>query len=127
MAAAAGLQGAFSADGIIFTSTIGAIIESTPHNNKENAMLRTFTAALIATTLVAGSAFAAQPSGSTAAAPAAAPAAASTQNAAKPAVTAKRVKTVKRVKTAKHIRKPIRHHTAHAVKSGPAKSVKSSA
>ena len=88
-------------------------------------MLRTLTAALIATTLVAGSAFAAQPSGSTAA-PAATPAG-STQNAAKPAVTAKQVKHVKRVKTAKHIRKPIRHHTAHAVKSGPAKTMKSPA
>lgn len=90
-------------------------------------MLRTLTAALIATTLVAGSAFAAQPSGSTAAAPAATPAAASAQNAAKPADTAKQVKTVKPVKAAKHIRKPIRHHTAHAVKSGPAKTMKSPA
>lgn len=90
-------------------------------------MLRTLIAALIATTLVAGSAFAAQPSGSTATAPAATPAAASTQNAAKPAGTAKQVKTVKPVKTAKHVRKPIRHHTAYAVKAGRAKSVKSPA
>ncbi len=88
-------------------------------------MLRTFTAALIATTLVAGSAFAAQPSGSTATAPAAAPAAASTQNAAKPADAAKQVKSLKPMKTVKHVRKPIRHHTAHAVKSGPAKTAKS--
>jgi hypothetical protein len=94
-------------------------------------MLRNFTAALIATTLVAGSAFAAQPSATTTAAPAAAPttsapvasapAASSTQNAAKPADTAKPVKTVS------HVRKPVRHHTAHLVKPGAAKNVKSSA
>ena len=84
-------------------------------------MLRNFTTALIATTLVAGSAFAAQPSATTAAAPAAAPAASSTQSAAKPADAAKPVKT------AKHVRKPLRHHVAHAVKPGTAKNVKSSA
>ena len=96
-------------------------------------MLRNFTAALIATTLVAGSAFAAQPSAPTAAAPAAAPAASSTQNAAKPAAAsstqnaAKSVDTAKSVKTAKHVRKPVRHHTAHVMKPGMAKNVKSSA
>jgi hypothetical protein len=97
-------------------------------------MLRNFTAALIATTLVAGSAFAAQPSATTAA-PAAAPAA-STQNAVKPVTApaassaqavAKPADTAKSVKVAKHIRKPLRRHTAHVVKPGTEKNVKASA
>jgi hypothetical protein len=98
-------------------------------------MLRNFTAALIATTLVAGSAFAAQPSATTAA-PAATPAAASTQNAVKPVTApatssaqavAKPADTAKSVKVAKHVRKPLRRHTAHVVKPGTAKNVKASA
>ena len=94
-------------------------------------MLRNFTAALIATTLVAGSAFAAQPSATPAAAPAATPAASSTQNAAPAAsstqTAAKPTDAAKPVKSAAHVRKPVRHHTARVVKPGTAKTVKSSA
>ena len=99
-------------------------------------MLRNLTAALIATTLVAGSAFAAQPSATSGAMPAAAPATSSTQTAVKPAAApaasstataAKPADSAKAVKTAKHVRKPVRRHIAHVVKPGTAKSVKASA
>jgi hypothetical protein len=84
-------------------------------------MLRTFTAALIATALVAGPALAAQPSSNAGASPAAAaPANIKGQTAAKETVALKPVKTVK------HARTHVRHHVAHVAKPGKlTKSVKS--
>jgi hypothetical protein len=86
-------------------------------------MLRNFTAALIATVLVAGPALAAQPSsnaGAAPAAPAAAPAAPATikgQNAVKQTDVRKPVKTVKHGRThVRHARTYGRHHVAHATK-----------
>jgi hypothetical protein len=106
-------------------------------------MLRNFTAALIATALVAGPALAAQPSsnaGASPAAPAAAPAAPATikgQNAIKQTDVRKPVKTVKHAQThVRHARTYGRHHVAqhvtkHLAKPGKVtktnKTVKSSA
>jgi hypothetical protein len=89
-------------------------------------MLRNFTAALIATALVAGPALAAQPSsnaGAAPAAPAAAPAAPATikgQNAIKQADARKPVKTVKHARIqarthVRHVRTYGRHHVAQHV------------
>jgi hypothetical protein len=85
-------------------------------------MLRNFTAALIATALVAGPALAAQPSsnaGASPAAPAAAPAAPATikgQNAVKQTDVRKPVKTVKHGRThVRHARTYGRHHVAQHV------------
>jgi len=78
-------------------------------DNKEKHMLRTFAAALLATTLIAGPALAAQSGGGASAAPATtvpSPAAKQTE-AAKPAP-----------KTAKHVRKHARKHVAHVAKPG---------
>jgi hypothetical protein len=92
-------------------------------------MLRNFTAALIATALVAGPALAAQPSSDAGAAPAAASAApANTKGQAVPKATDARkpVKTVKHAQS--HARTHARHHVAHVVKPGKtAKTPKSSA
>jgi len=95
-------------------------------------MLRNLTAALVATALLAGPAFAAQPSGDTAA-----PAAAATKAfpAAKPAEVQKPAnpaKATKTVKTLTHGRSRARHHTAHVTKPGKvgknaSKSTKSAA
>ena len=86
-------------------------------------MLRNLTTALVATALLAGPAFAAQPSGD-AAATKAQPTAKPMQ-AQKPANPAKATKTVK---TLKHGRSHVRHHVAHVTKPGKAgKSMKSSA
>jgi hypothetical protein len=83
-----------------------------PKKNKENTMLRTFAAALIATTLVAGTAFAAN-SGMAGSATTQAVAAASTTS-VKAGQTAKPAKSVKHVK---HVRKNTRKHVTR-VKSG---------
>jgi hypothetical protein len=87
-------------------------------------MLRNFTAALIATALVAGPAFAAQPSSNAGAAPAtpavaaapAAPASIKGQNALKQTDVRKPVKTVKHARAhVRHARTYGRHHVAQHV------------
>jgi hypothetical protein len=90
-------------------------------------MLRNFTVALIATALIAGSAFAAQPSNVAGAAPAATAAApANTKGQATP-------KAIDAGKPVKHARTHVRHHVAHVAKhlankpGKVSKSVKSSA
>ena len=111
-------------------------------------MLRNFTAALIATALIAGPALAAQPSSNAGAAPAApavaaapaAPANIKGQNATKQTEVRKPIKTVKHARThVRHARTYGRHHVAqhvahatkHLAKSGKVtktnKTVKSSA
>ena len=82
-------------------------------------MLRNFTAALIATALIAGPALAAQPSNDAGASPAAAAAPANTK--AQTAV--KQTEVRKPVKTVKHARIQVRHawtygrhHVAHVAK-----------
>jgi hypothetical protein len=86
-------------------------------------MLRNFTAALIATALVAGPALAAQPASDAGAAPAAAAPANLKAQAATKATDAR-----KPIKTVKHARIQVRHHVAHVVKPAKAtKTVKSSA
>jgi hypothetical protein len=87
---------------------IGAISQSAPATNKENTMLRKFAAALVATTLVAGTAFAAEPSGTAGAIPAAPAAAASSVK----ADTANPAKTIKTVKAIKHAHKRTHTHLA---------------
>jgi hypothetical protein len=104
---------------------------STPWNketNKENTMLRNFTAGLIAAALVAGPALAAQPSNDAGAAPAAAAAApANTKGQA----TTRQTDELKPAKTVKHARAHVSHHVAHLAKPAKAakaaKTVKSSA
>jgi hypothetical protein len=92
-------------------------------------MLRNFTAALIATALVAGPALAAQPSSNAGAAPAAAsatPADIKGQAVPKATEARKSFKTVKHART--QARTHVRHHVAHVVKPGKtAKTPKSSA
>ena len=82
-------------------------------------MLRNFTAALIATALVAGPALAAQPSSNAGAAPAAvsaAPANIKGQNAIKQTDVRKPVKTVKHARAhVRHARTYGRHHVAQHV------------
>jgi hypothetical protein len=79
-------------------------------------MLRNFTAALLATALVAGPAFAAQPlngSGTSAPAAAAAPAApASTKG----QITTKQTEVRKPAKSVKHARSHVRHRAVHVSK-----------
>jgi hypothetical protein len=85
-------------------SKIGAIPIAAAKQTGENTMLRNFAAALLATTLIAGPAFAAQSSdtaGATHAAPAASVTAAKTSETAKP------------VKVVKHVTKHTRKHVAH--------------
>ena len=87
-------------------------------------MLRNFTAALIATALVAGPALAAQPSGDAGAAPAVAAAPVNTKGQS----ATKQTDARKPVKTVKHARIHVRHRFAHVAKPAKAtKSVKSSA
>jgi hypothetical protein len=90
-------------------------------------MLRNFTAALIATALVAGPALAAQPSSDAGASPAvAAPADTKAQAAPQATDARKPAKTVKHART--RARNHVRHHVAHVAKPGKVtKSVKSSA
>jgi hypothetical protein len=96
-------------------------------------MLRNFTAALIATALVAGPALAAQPSSNAGAAPAAAsatPADIKGQAAPKATDARKPVKIVKhaRSQARTQARNHVRHHVAHVLKPGKvAKTPKSSA
>jgi hypothetical protein len=84
-------------------------------------MLRNFAAALVATVLVAGPAFAAQPSADAGVTPASAPAAVKTQAAVKPTDATKPVTPVK------HASAHLRHHAVHAAKPGMTKTVKSPA
>ena len=106
-------------------------------------MLRNFTAALIATALVAGPALAAQPSsnaGAAPVAPAAAPADIKGQNAIKQTDVSKPVKTVKHARIhmrhartygRQHVAQHVTHVTKHIAKPGKVtktnKTVKSSA
>jgi hypothetical protein len=86
------------------TSKIGAIPIAAAKQTGENTMLRNFAAALLATTLIAGPAFAAQSSdaaGATHAAPAAS------------VITAKTSETAKPVKLVKHVTKHTRKHVVH--------------
>jgi hypothetical protein len=85
---------------------------STPWNNEENTMLRNFTAALIATALVAGPALAAQPSSNAGAAPTAPAVAASAT--IKGQSTMKQTDVRKPVKTVKHARTHAQTHVRHA-------------
>jgi hypothetical protein len=78
---------------------------------KENTMLKTIAAALLATTLVAGTALAAEPA-TTSAAPA-------TQTA--PAPAAKTAQAVKPTKPVKHAHKSVRKHVVKAGKTHQAK------
>jgi hypothetical protein len=80
-----------------------------PKKNKENTMLRTFAAALIATTLVAGTAFAANSGVAGSATTQAVPAASTTS--------VKAGQTAKPAKSVKHVRKNTRKHVTR-VKSG---------
>jgi hypothetical protein len=80
-----------------------------PKKNKENTMLRTFAAALIATTLVAGTAFAADSGMAGSATTQAAPAASTTS--------VKADQTAKPAKSVKHVRKNTRNHVTR-VRSG---------
>jgi len=87
-------------------------------------MLKTISAALVATALVAGTAFAAQPSAGSGTTTANAPAAA-TQATVKPA--ASKQSAVKQVKTIKHASRHVRHHNVRSAKPGTAKAVKAPA
>jgi len=86
--------------------------DSSPPTNKENTMLRTFAAVLVATTLVAGTAFAAKTAGT-----------AGTNSAiqAAPAATAKTTPAAKPAKMVKHTHKSARKHVAKAGKTHQAK------
>ena len=77
-------------------------------------MLRKFAAALLATTLIAGPAFAAQPSGSAGSTPAASTAAAPASTNAVTKQTAKPTKTVKHAR--KHARKHVARHKVGTMK-----------
>jgi len=91
-------------------------------------MLRNFTAALIATALVAGPALAAQPPSNAGAAPAAtSPVPADIKGQAVPKATdvRKPAKTVKHART--EARTHVRHHVAHVVKPGKAAKTPKSA
>jgi hypothetical protein len=101
-------------------------------NKKEIPMLRTFTAALLAATLIAGPSLAAQPSDNNSSAPAAA------QTANPHVKHANAVKSAKSGKLARHGRKHTRmhivrwskahrHHAAHHAKFGKGKHVRGGA
>ena len=86
-------------------------------------MLRNFTAALIATALIAGPALAAQPSNDAGAAPAAAAVAAAPARHIKGQNAIKQTEVRKPIKTVKHARNHVRHawtygrhHVAHMTK-----------
>ena len=83
-------------------------------------MLKTISAALVATALVAGTAFAAQPSASTATTTATAPASTAVQAPVKQTA-------VKPVSKVKHASARRQHHAVHAAKPGMSKTVKSPA
>ncbi len=83
-------------------------------------MLKTISAALVATALVAGTAFGAQPSASTATTTASAPASTAVQAPVKQTA-------VKPVSKVKHVSARRQHHAVHAAKPGMSKTVKSPA
>jgi hypothetical protein len=87
----------------------GAVSRTGAANKKENTMLRKFAAALIATTLIAGPAFAEQSTATAGTAPAAAPV---TAPAATPSAPASAAATVKTTKTVHHTVKHARKHLA---------------
>jgi hypothetical protein len=99
----------------------GAMSPSPPRNNKENKMLKIFAAALVATALIAGPAFA-QTNGTSGVMPSApagqtAPAAATASTpAAKP--------TVEATNAVKHTAKHVRHHASRSKKSGASHHVR---
>jgi hypothetical protein len=119
MMAARVLQHAFSPCGInLFPIRRDFAIDAVG-KNKENTMLKTFAAALLATTLIAGPAFAAPPSGSAGSTPAASTAAPASTH----AVTKQTAKTVKHAR--KHVRKHVVRHKVGKMKvSRHAKSAK---
>jgi hypothetical protein len=89
-------------------------------------MLKNLAAALVATTLVAGTAFAAQPD--TTAAPATAPAAADSQSAPAAAngqTATKPANAASSTATVKHIGKQAHHSAAHTSKPAAAQNAKS--
>jgi hypothetical protein len=94
-------------------------------------MLKTFTAALFATALVAGPALAAQPAANSANTSATAPAVANSQAAPSVAnsqptnTVAKPASATAPVTSGKHASKQVRHHTAHAAKPAATQDVKS--
>jgi hypothetical protein len=94
-------------------------------------MLKTFTAALVATVLIAGTALAAQPAANSTNTPATAPAVATSQAAPSGAnnqpanAAAKSASSMAPVTSGKHASKQVRHHTAHAVKPAGTQNVKS--
>ena len=96
-------------------------------------MLRTFTAALVATAMVAGTAHAAQPAANSASTSATVPAVANTQAApsaanSQPAnAVAKPASATAPVTSGKRASKQARHHTAHAVKPAGTQNLKSPA
>jgi hypothetical protein len=93
-------------------------------------MLKTISAALVATALVASTAFAAQPSASTGATNGTSPAASAVQAPAKQTATnptAGKQAAVNPVSKVKHASLRRRHHVAHAAKPGMSKTVKSAA
>src|SRR5580704_15081953 len=83
----------------------GAISTSPPPNKQEDPMLRNFAIALVATTLIAGPAFAAQSSDNTSGSPSAKPAAPVTQ--AAPDTNAKQ--PAKQAVKQTHVRKHVAH------------------
>jgi hypothetical protein len=83
--------------------------DSSPPTNKENTMLRTFAAVLVATTLVAGTAFAAETAGTAG------------TNSVTQAATAKTTPAAKHAKMVKHTHKSTRKHVAKAGKTHQAK------
>jgi hypothetical protein len=120
------LQAAFSGQGVNVSSTIGA--SSKPKvwpapQKKETTMLTKFAAALLATSLIAGSAIAAQPLGNTGSTPAA-----QTQAPSAPAATMNKAgKTVKhtarhRSHVRKHVARGRNHVVHHARHAKPAKT-----
>jgi hypothetical protein len=88
-------------------------------------MLKNLAVALIATTLAAGTAFAAQPSTDNAATSGAPPAAANSQTVPANGQTAAKPANAASAATVKQTGKQARHHTAHAAKPVATKNVKS--
>jgi hypothetical protein len=91
-------------------------------------MFKNLAAALVATTLVAGTAFAAQPSTDNTATPATTPAVTNNQSA--PAAVngqtaTKQANAVSSTAAVKHTSKPASHHTAHAAKPAATPNTKS--
>jgi hypothetical protein len=129
MIAARALQHAFSPCGVKLFPIRRDLAIDAVGKNKENTMLRKFAAALLATTLIAGPAFAAQRSdsaGSTPTAPTAPAASTAVAPASTHAVTKQAAKPTKMVKHArKHARKHmVRHKVGKMKVSRHSKSMK---